>query len=147
MAAGPLNQDWVTRMSVSDPIGDMLTRLRNGNLARLASVDIPHSSLKASIAKILKAEGFVADYTVEGGGAKRTIRVYMRYAGARGRDPVIREIRRVSRPGLRRYISSVAIPSIRNGTGVAVFSTSRGIMTDAEARAAGVGGEWLCSVW
>jgi small subunit ribosomal protein S8 len=134
-------------MSVSDPIGDMLTRLRNGSLARLASVDIPHSNLKAALAKILKAEGFVADYTAEGGGAKKTLRVYLRYAGPRGRDPVIRGLTRVSRPGLRRYAARDAIPRIRNGTGVAVLSTSRGVLTDAEARAAGVGGEWLCSVW
>ncbi len=134
-------------MSLSDPVGDMLTRLRNGNMARLASVDIPHSNLKTAIAKILKAEGFVADYAVEGGGAKKTLRVYLRYAGERGRDSVIRGLQRVSRPGLRRYVGRDSVPRIRSGTGVAVLSTSRGVFTDAQARAAGVGGEWLCNVW
>lgn len=134
-------------MSVSDPISDMLTRLRNGSLARLASVDIPHSKMKVAIAKILKAEGFVADYTTEGGGAKKNLRVYLRYAGTRGHDQVIRGLRRISRPGLRRYVTADGIPRIRSGTGVAVLSTSRGILTDSEARTAGVGGEWLCSIW
>lgn len=131
-------------MSLSDPISDMLTRIRNATRAGARDVAIPHSRLKGEIARILKGEGYIADYETEKEGAKKTLRLRLRY---RGDTPVIRGLRRVSKPGLRRYVTVDQVPRVVGGTGVAVLSTSRGVLTDREARKAGVGGEVVCYIW
>ena len=131
-------------MSFSDPISDMLTRIRNAQMAGHESVDMPHSRFKGEVARILKKEGYVVDYRIEGGSAK-TLRVYLKYAGEN--EPAIRGLKRCSRPGWRRYVASKDIPRVLGGMGVAIVSTSKGIMTDAEARRSNVGGELVCSVW
>ncbi len=128
----------------TDPIADMLTRIRNALIARQDWVIIPASRLKMDIVKILKAEGFVADYHVEKT-APETIRLQLRY-GER-KQGIITGLRRISRPGLRVYRRCADVPRIRGGMGVAILSTSRGVMTDRDARRAGVGGEVLCYVW
>lgn len=131
-------------MSVVDPIADMLTRIRNGARAGLSVVTMPHSRLKGEIARILKREGFIADFEVQEEGAKKTLALRLRYRGDR---PVIRGLRRVSKPGLRRYVGADEVPRVVGGTGIAVLSTSQGILSDREARRAHVGGEVLCYVW
>ncbi len=132
-------------MNQTDPIADMLTRIRNANAARLESVELPHSKMKASVARILKREGFIRDYVAEGGGARRVLRLYLKYTAER--EPVIRGLRRVSRPGWRRYVKVGGLPPIMRGAGLAMVSTSRGLLTDREVRSMGVGGEWLLTVW
>ena len=132
-------------MNQTDPISDMLTRIRNASAARLEVVEIPHSKIKAAIARVLKREGFIRDYAAEGGTARRVLRLYLKFTAAR--EPVIRGLRRISRPGLRRYVGVGEMKPVLRGTGLAVVSTSRGIMTDREVRSAGVGGEWLLTVW
>ncbi len=132
-------------MNQTDPISDMLTRVRNANAARLEVVELPHSKLKASVARLLKREGFIRDYVAEGGATHRVLRLYLKFTPAR--EPVIRGLRRVSRPGLRRYVRVDEMSPIMRGTGVAVISTSRGLLTDQEVRRMGVGGEWLLTVW
>ncbi|MBU0678064.1 MAG: 30S ribosomal protein S8 [Verrucomicrobia bacterium] len=132
-------------MSMSDPIADMLTRIRNAGMAGQEVVEMPHSQLKSEIGRILKKEGYVLDYTTEGHEGKKVLRVFMKYGV--DREPAIQGLSRVSKPGLRRYVSSDSIPRVLGGMGVAVLSTSSGIMTDREARKAGVGGEVLCHVW
>jgi small subunit ribosomal protein S8 len=132
-------------MNQTDPIGDMLTRLRNANQARVAALELPYSRIKNNLAQILKREGFIQDYTTEGGGARKVLRLYMKFGP--GRACVIRGLKRVSKPGLRRYIGAMALRPIKNGTGIAVVSTSRGLMTDREARRQNAGGEWLCTIW
>lgn len=132
-------------MSLIDPIGDMLTRIRNANMAGKNVVEMPYSNLKSAIARILKREGFIQDYTAEGGDARKVLRMYLKFDA--GRKPVIRGLRRVSKPGLRRYISPKQFPSILRGTGIAIVSTSRGLLTDREVRQQQIGGEWLCTVW
>lgn len=130
-------------MSMSDPIADMLTRIRNAQLAEKTIVQIPSSNLIKSIAKVLKDEGYINDYTIHQKDNKRTIEVNLKYyAGL----PVIEKIVRVSKPGLRIYKSAKNLPSVMNGLGVAIISTSKGVMTDRSARQAGVGGEVLCVV-
>ncbi len=129
----------------TDPISDMLTRLRNGALAKKEVVEIPHSALKGAIARILKREGFIQDFTMEGPPTAKLLRIYMKYDAQRA--SVIRGLRRISRPGLRRYISYRDMRSVLSGTGLAIVSTSRGVMTDQEVRKYRVGGEWLCVVW
>ncbi|MDD5677816.1 MAG: 30S ribosomal protein S8 [Kiritimatiellae bacterium] len=132
-------------MNQTDPIGDMLTRLRNATMARADSVELPYSRMKDSIARILKREGFIQDYTAEGGGHDKILRLYVKFGP--GHESVIRGLRRVSKPGLRRYIGADALQPIKSGTGVAIVSTSRGLMTDREARQQNTGGEWLCTIW
>ncbi len=132
-------------MNQTDPISDMLTRIRNAAMAKVEVAEMPYSIIKSAIAHILKREGFIQDFTSEGGPASKVLRVYLKYGI--NRDPVIRGLRRISKPGLRRYISYRDMRSVLNGTGVAVVSTSRGIMTDREVRKYRVGGEWLCIVW
>lgn len=132
-------------MNQTDPISDMLTRIRNANAASLEVVELPHSRLKASVARILKREGFIRDYVAEGGAARRILRLYLKYTAAR--EPVIRGLRRVSRPGLRRYVKVGGMAPIMRGAGVAMVSTSRGLLSDREVRRMGVGGEWLLTVW
>ncbi len=132
-------------MSCSDPIADMLTHIRNASKAGLPAAEMGHSRLKAEIARILKKEGYLADVAEGGVPGKKTLRVVLKY----GYDekPIIQQLRRVSRPGLRRYVAAAEIPRVRGGLGTAVLSTSRGVMSDREARAARVGGEVLCQVW
>jgi small subunit ribosomal protein S8 len=129
---------------VTDPIADMLTRVRNAALARHRRVDMPVSKLKTEIARLLKDNGYIHDYKLLDDGKHGVLRLYLKYYQDRS---VIRELRRVSKPGLRKYVGVSEIPRVRNGLGMAVLSTSRGVMTDAQARAAKVGGELLAIVW
>jgi small subunit ribosomal protein S8 len=128
---------------MSDPISDMLTRIRNASGARLAQVIIPHSKMKESLAKILQKEGYVADIVVEGKPFK-SIKIKLKYVGRKG---VIEGLRRVSCPGLRRYSGSQEVPRVLGGLGVTILSTSEGLMTGNQARKKHVGGELLCEVW
>jgi len=130
-------------MSMSDPIADMLTRVRNAQMVNKSSVTMPSSKLKVAIAAVLKDEGYIDGYQVNGEQAKPVLEIALRYYAGR---PVIERIERVSRPGLRVYKGSAAIPQVMNGLGVAIVSTPRGVMTDRKARATGVGGEVLCYV-
>ena len=131
-------------MSMSDPIADMLTRVRNAHMANLEVVDVPHSRIKGEIARVLKKENYITDFVVEGG-KKKVLRLYLRYTGEH--EPVIHGLRRESRPGLRRYVGIEDVPRVLAGMGTAILSTSNGIMTGQEARKQKVGGEVLCSVW
>jgi small subunit ribosomal protein S8 len=130
-------------MSMSDPIADMLTRIRNAQLAEKTSVVVPASKLKVLIAMVLKDEGYIEDFALHGEGSKRALEIGLKYYAGR---PVIERIERVSRPGLRIYKPAKDIPQVMNGLGVAIVSTSRGVMTDRKARQTGVGGEVLCIV-
>ncbi len=130
-------------MSMSDPIADMLTRIRNAQRADKVVVAMPSSKLKVSIAGVLKEEGYIEDFGVRDEAGKPVLEVQLKYYAGR---PVIEKIERVSRPGLRIYKGSEDIPVVMNGLGVAIVSTSRGVMTDRKARASGVGGEVLCVV-
>lgn len=130
-------------MSMSDPIADMLTRIRNAQASNKASVSMPSSKTKAAIATLLKNEGFVSDVAISSEGGKSLMTVALKYFGGK---PVIEEIERVSRPGLRIYKSVDELPQVRGGLGVAVISTSKGIMSDRAARKAGVGGEVMCII-
>ena len=128
---------------MNDPISDMLTRIRNANLALLPAVELPHSQIKESIAGILKQEGYIADYSVEGKPFK-AIKLKLKY---QGKKSVIEGLRRISTPGLRRYVGSTDIPRVKGGLGVSVISTSEGLMTGTQARKKNIGGELLCYVW
>ena len=130
-------------MSMTDPIADMLIRIRNAQLVGHAEVAMPASKLKASIAQVLKQEGYIEDFAVRENGAKSELRIGLKYYAGR---PVIERLERVSKPGLRVYKGRDDIPRVMNGLGVAILSTSRGVMTDRKARADGVGGEVLCIV-
>jgi len=132
-------------MSMTDPIADMLTRIRNANMVKLQKVDIPSSSVKVNIAQVLKQEGFIKNYKVIADNRQGILRIYLKFIDEK--DPVINEITRVSKPGSRTYVDSDSIPVIKNGIGIAILSTSKGIMTDAAARQAGIGGELVCTVW
>ena len=131
-------------MSWSDPISDMLTRMRNALGAGRDAVQMPHSRMKESIAQLLKREGFIRDYAVENT-PRRELKLYLKYVGEG--EPVVRGLRRESRPGLRRYVGAGDVPRVLGGQGIAVLSTSSGVLTDADARRRGVGGEVLCSIW
>ena len=128
---------------MTDPISDMLTRIRNANRALLPTIEMPHSKMKESIATILKQEGYIADFAVEGK-TVRTMKMKLKY---QGKKSVIEGLRRISTPGLRRYVGATDIPRVRGGLGVAVVSTSEGLMTGSEARKKNIGGELLCYVW
>jgi small subunit ribosomal protein S8 len=130
-------------MSMSDPIADFLTRIRNGQLSGKPEVAMPASRIKLALAKVLKDEGYIEDFAVDGEAAKPTVKVRLKYYQGR---PVIERIERVSRPGLRVYKAKDELPKILGGMGVAIISTSQGVMTDRQARAAGHGGEVLCIV-
>jgi small subunit ribosomal protein S8 len=130
-------------MSMSDPIADMLTRIRNAQLSEKRSVAMPASKLKAAIAQVLKDEGYVEDFVVHDGDGKPVLDVSLKYYAGR---PVIEKIERISRPGLRIYKASTKLPDVMNGLGVAIISTSKGVMTERKARASGIGGEVLCIV-
>ena len=132
-------------MSMSDPIADMLTRIRNAAGAGHRKVDIPGSRIKTEIARILKTKGFIHNYARVEDNRQGYIRLYLRYSS--DDESAIQGLVRISRPGLRRYVSVGEVPRVLNGLGVAVLSTSRGILTDSEARMAGVGGEVLCHLW
>ena len=130
-------------MSMSDPIADMLTRIRNAQSVEKAVVAMPSSKLKVAIAQVLKDEGYIDGFTVRTDGAKAELHITLKYYAGR---PVIERIERVSRPGLRIYKGRDAIPQVMNGLGVAIVTTPKGVMTDRKARANGVGGEVLCYV-
>jgi small subunit ribosomal protein S8 len=132
-------------MSMTDPIADMLTRIRNASSARHEKVVIPASGLKARIAEVLKDEGYIKDYVRHEDGAQGAITILLKYSA--DREPAISDIKRVSKPGLRRYVSNDAIPRILNGMGIAILSTSKGVMVDREARRQKLGGELICTVW
>ncbi len=130
-------------MSMSDPVADMLTRIRNAQMAEKTIVNIPSSKLKTNIANVLKSEGFIEDYKVTSVNAKNNLVIHLKYYNSM---PVIEFIKRISRPGLRIYKPSTDLPIVMNGMGVAIISTSLGVMTDKSARKNGVGGEILCHV-
>ena len=131
---------------MTDPIADMLTRIRNACGAKHRRVDMPGSKMKVEIAKILKENHFIQDYrTLEAETGRQTLRVVLKYA--QGGQPVIRELQRVSTPGLRKYVGVTEIPRVRNGLGMAILSTSKGLMSDRQARQARTGGEILALVW
>lgn len=130
-------------MTPTDPISDMLTRIRNAQRAEIPAIELPHSKMKESIAGILKREGYVNEVGVEGTTMKK-LKVRLKYDGRKG---VIEGIRRVSRPGLRRYVAADEIPRVHNGMGTAIVSTSEGVMTGVQARKKNLGGELLCFVW
>jgi small subunit ribosomal protein S8 len=132
-------------MSMTDPIGDMLTRIRNASSARHEKVVVPASGLKARIAEVLKGEGYIKDYTRHEDGAQGAITILLKYSA--DREPAISDIKRVSKPGLRRYVPTDSIPRVLNGMGIAILSTSKGVMVDREARKQKVGGELICTVW
>ena len=132
-------------MTMTDPIADMLTRIRNACGSKHRRVDMPSSKLKVEVARILKEHNFIQDFRVlDGEAGPRVLRVILKYAGG---QPVIREMKRVSTPGLRRYVGVGEIPRVRNGLGMAILSTSSGLMSDAQARKAHTGGELLALVW
>jgi small subunit ribosomal protein S8 len=128
---------------MNDPISDMLTRIRNANRALLPVVEIPHSKLKESIVGILKKEGYISDFVIEGK-PFRQIKVRLKY---QGKKSVIEGLQRISRPGLRNYAGATDLPRVRGGLGVAVVSTSEGVMTGTQARKKNIGGEVICYVW
>jgi small subunit ribosomal protein S8 len=130
-------------MSMSDPIADMLTRIRNAQMVEKPTVSMPSSKLKVAIAKVLKDEGYIEDFAVRAADAKPELEIALKYYAGR---PVIEHIERVSRPGLRIYRSRHEIPSVQNGLGVAIVTTPKGVMTDRKARQVGIGGEVICYV-
>ena len=131
-------------MHITDPIADMLTRIRNANNARHDTVDVPASNMKKSIAQILLDEGYIKSFQVEDDGVQGMIHIALKY---NGKDKVITGLRRVSKPGLRVYVGADELPRVLRGLGVAIVSTSKGVMTDKAARASHVGGEVLAFVW
>ena len=131
-------------MSMQDPLSDMLTRIRNAQMAGKTGVEMPGSKLKAAVANVLKEEGYIADFAASNDEGKPRLAIELKYFDGK---PVIAEIDRISRPGLRNYAGKDELPSVRGGLGVAIVSTSKGVMTDRAARAAGVGGEVLCTVF
>lgn len=132
-------------MVMTDPIGDMLTRIRNANMVYHDSVDVPASNLKKELARILKEEGFIRDYRVIDDGKQGVIRLYLKYGA--NRERVITGLKRISKPGRRVYARRDQIPRVLGGLGIAVLSTSKGVMSDKQARQLGLGGEVVCYVW
>jgi small subunit ribosomal protein S8 len=132
-------------MNMTDPIADMITRIRNGVRARLPKIDVPASRLKAEIARILKDEGFIANWRHVDDGRQGTLRIFLKYGP--GWERVITDLQRVSRPGCRIYCGKGQIPRVYGGLGINILSTSRGVMTGRAAARSGVGGEILCNVW
>jgi len=131
-------------MSMQDPVADMLTRIRNAQMSGKKTVSMPASNLKLSVAKVLQDEGYIASADVQELDGKKSLNIGLKYFEGR---PVIAEIDRISRPGLRSYLGKDELPKVRNGLGIAIISTSQGVMTDRAARKAGVGGEILCTVF
>jgi len=132
-------------MSMSDPLADMLTRIRNAVMVKFESVEIPKSNTKVEVARVLKEEGYIVDYHVSDKGVQGTLKVDLKY-GPNG-ESVITGLKRTSKPGLRKYAKANAIPTVLDGLGVAIVSTSKGIVTDKTAKAQNTGGEILCEVW
>jgi small subunit ribosomal protein S8 len=133
-------------MAANDTIADMLTRIRNACMVRHQTTNVPSTKMTRSIAKVLKDEGFIADYEEVGEGVKKYLVVSLKYKG-KNRQPIITAMKRVSKPGLRVYKNCKELPRVLGGIGIAIISTSSGIMTDREARRQGIGGEVLCYVW
>jgi small subunit ribosomal protein S8 len=130
---------------MSDPLADMLTRIRNAVMVKFDTVEMPASKTKANVAKVLKEEGFINDYQVSDAGVQGTLIINLKYGP--NRESVIRGIKRVSKPGLRKYAKAGTIPTVLSGLGVAIVSTSKGIITDKTARALNTGGEIICEIW
>ena len=130
---------------VTDPISDMLARIRNAAIARHERLDLPHSSIKENVARVMKEEGYLGDVRVESAEGRKTLTIVMRYT--RGKECAIDGVSRISTPGRRVYVRHDHIPRVRSGLGISILSTSRGVMTDKEARKQKVGGELLCSIW
>ncbi|ASC74304.1 30S ribosomal protein S8 [Halomicronema hongdechloris C2206] len=133
-------------MAANDTIADMLTRIRNANLARHRTVHIPSTKMTRSIAHVLREEGFIDDISEAGDGIKQQLILALKYKG-KNRDPIIKNLTRVSKPGLRVYSNRKELPRVLGGIGIAIISTSSGIMTDRDARRRGIGGEVLCYIW
>ena len=134
-------------MQITDPIADMLTRIRNANDAKHDSVDVPASNMKKSIAQILLEEGYIKNFQLIDDGTQGVIRITLKYSTGKSKEKVISGLRRVSKPGLRIYAGADQLPRVLHGMGIAIISTSKGVMTDKKARAAHVGGEVLAFVW
>lgn len=132
-------------MSMSDPLADMLTRIRNATLVKFDHVDMPKSNVKVDIARVLKEEGFIRDYSVSESGPQGTLTIDLKYGA--NRESVITGLKRVSKPGLRQYAKAKDVPKVMNGLGISIVSTSKGIVTDKAARTMNTGGEILCEVW
>jgi small subunit ribosomal protein S8 len=132
-------------MSISDPLADMLTRIRNARMVKFESLEMPYSKLRSGVAEILKKEGYISDYLVIKDNNQGVMKISLKYD--QNRNPVISGLKRVSKPGCRVYVKSDDIPKVMSGLGIAIISTSSGILTDREARKNGVGGELLCTVW
>jgi small subunit ribosomal protein S8 len=132
-------------MVVSDPIADMLTRVRNANMAEKKIVSLPHSKIKSEVARLLKQEGFISDFSVEDDNGKSILNLFLKYTLER--EPVIQGLRRISKPSCRRYANAEEVPRVLGGIGIAILSTSSGLMTDSEAREKNIGGEILCYIW
>jgi len=132
-------------MSMSDPLADMLTRIRNATKSHFNSIEMPLSKLKVSVAKVLKSEGYIAEYSILEGGPQGTLKIELKYGA--NNERVITGIKRVSKPGHRQYKPSDKIPKVMSGLGVAILTTSQGIVTDKEARQKNIGGELLCEIW
>ena|SRR3972149_4376437 len=130
---------------ITDPIADMLTRIRNALMARHDFTDVPASKLKISLAETLKKEGFIRDYEVLQDGVRRTVRIHLAYGDRQ--DPIITGLRRVSKPGLRVYVQKREVPRVYGGLGIAIISTPQGLLTGGEARRRGLGGEVVCYIW
>jgi len=128
---------------MSDPISDMLTRIRNAGNAQLPSIELPHSRIKESVAKLLQQQGYITDVSVEGD-TKKKLKMRLKF---NGKKSVIEGLKRISKPGLRRYVGATEIPRVRGGLGVAIVSTSEGLLTDQQARKKNLGGELLCYIW
>jgi small subunit ribosomal protein S8 len=132
-------------MSMSDPLADMLTRIRNAVMVKFDSVEMPTSNVKASVAKVLKEEGFISDFRLIEGAVQGVLKIDLKYGPEK--ESVITGIKRISKPGLRKYTKANAIPKVLNGLGIAIVSTSKGVVADKTARALNAGGEILCEVW
>jgi small subunit ribosomal protein S8 len=133
-------------MAVNDTIADMLTRIRNATLARHQTTEVPSTRMTRDIARVLREEGFIADFSESGEGVKRNLVLSLKYKG-KNRRPIINTLKRVSKPGLRVYSNRKELPRVLGGIGIAIISTSSGIMTDRDARRQGLGGEVLCYIW
>lgn len=133
-------------MNINDPISDLLTRIRNAGTANHSTVQVPHSKLKQQMAEILKREGYIRDVAMDApDGIRRSMTLTLKYDGRK--EFAIRGLKRVSKPGLRRYVGAKDVPRVLNGLGISILSTSKGILTDREARKNGAGGELLCQIW
>jgi small subunit ribosomal protein S8 len=132
-------------MSMSDPLADMLTRIRNARMVKFESLEMPYSKLRSGVAEILKKEGYISDYQLIKDNKQGVLKISLKYD--QNRNPVISGLKRVSKPGCRVYVKSDDIPKVMSGLGIAIISTSSGILSDREARKNGIGGELLCTVW